>query len=112
MELAVTVIGALVSLATLAFKWWKARKDASNAEADLKLLQSRLDHLEDENATLRKLVAEKETKLAETLHALAAKLSAGELAAALTGVFRREQTPAGRGPLEPGGVPKTGKTGT
>lgn len=113
MQLAITIVSALVSLAGLAFKWWKAKKDASEFEKERDRWKALASHMTSENVTLRTLVAKKETQLATAQAALAAKLTASELASALNELFRGEPAAAGRGAEQPGpAVPSPGKTGT
>ena len=111
MQLAVTIISALVSLAGLAFKWWKAKKDAAVFEKERDQWKRLATQVTAENVTLRSLVAKKEVQLASAQAALAAKLSASELAAELNRLFRGEPGPARPANPGPGPVPPAGKTG-
>lgn len=108
MQLTIAIVSALVSLAGLGLKWYLARKDAKAAQAEAEQWKKLAVATAKENATLRRLMAEKEVQLVAAQTALYKRLSASELADALNGLFRGKQAPTGTTPKAGGSGPTAG----
>lgn len=107
MELVLGVLGFLGTVAGLAFKVWRQGKDVKAVADERDQWKKLAARAAAENTKLRAILADKEVKLASAQAALAARMSAGELASALTELFGGPDAPAGRGAEQPAAKPKT-----
>ncbi len=103
MDLAVAIVSALATIAGLAYKIWKQRQDNRRLETDIERWKALAATATKENLKLRRIVADKEVQLAAAQAALASKMSASELATALTELFGGKQAPTGL--TDPAGHP-------
>lgn len=87
MELTIAIVSAVVSLAGMGLKLWLQNKDVKAAQAETDKWKGLCAAATKENILLREMVRNKEVQLASAKAALASKMSAAELAAALNELF-------------------------
>lgn len=103
MQLAIAIVSALVSIAGMGLKLWLNSKTLKAAQAEVAKWAELTRAATKENIKLRSLLAKKEVALAAAQSALTSKMSASELAVALTELFGGK--PPGPGPASPPGNP-------
>lgn len=86
MELAITIVTALVTVAGLAFKMWKQKRDVATLEVDLVQKVEHIDKLEKTLVKVTTTLLKKEKNLYEVEKQLAKSKSVGELVDELNGL--------------------------
>lgn len=107
MELTVAIVTAVAGLLGMGLKIWLQRNSVKAAEAETAKWTALAAAATKENIKLRQLLANKEVALAAAQAALDSKMSASELAAALTELFGGQHSPA-PAPTPGDSLPKAG----